>query len=109
METYPLLVGFSLAVGIGLMADAVFRGLYALVYRLFRGLSLRPSRLASLGLSSARQQAEATSEDELLGLARIPWTNLYAAAAVVSLGLFTLIGPALGSSRLALLGLPAGV
>ena len=109
METYPLMVGFSLAVGIGLMADVIFSGLYALAHRLVRGRSLRPSRLASLGLSSARQQAEATSEDELLGLARIPWTNLYAVAALVSLGLFTLIGPALGGSRLVLLGLPAGV
>jgi hypothetical protein len=107
METYPLLVGFSLAVGVGFMADAIFSGLYTLAHRLARGMSLRPSRLAALGLTSARQQAEASSEDELLGLARIPWTNLYAAAALVSLGLFTLIGPALGGSRLVLLGLPA--
>jgi hypothetical protein len=104
-----LLVGFSLAVGVGLMADAILTAIYALVHRLSRGLSYRSNRLSALGLASAKQQVESTSEDELLGLARIPWTNLYAVSALVSLGLFTLIGPALGSARSALLALPAGV
>lgn len=109
METYPLLVGFSLAVGVGLMADALMTGLYALAHRLTGGLSYRPGRLSSLGLTGTSKQAESTSEDELLGLSRIPWTNLYALSALLSLGLFTLIGPSLGGSRLALLALPAGV
>ncbi len=109
METYPLFVGFSLAVGIGLMLEALFTTLYALGHRLSRGLSYRPNRLTSLGVTSARQQAERTSEDELLGLARIPWTNLYALSALAGLGLFLLVGPSLGVSRLALLGLPVGV
>ena len=109
METYPLFVGFSLAVGVGLMLEALFTTLYALGHRLSRGLSYRPNRLTSLGVTSARQQAERTSEDELLGLARIPWTNLYALSALAGLGLFLLVGPSLGVSRLALLGLPAGV
>jgi hypothetical protein len=109
METYPVLVGCSLAVGVGLMANALIHALYALGFRLSRGLSYQPNRLSALGLTSARQPAESTSEDELLGLARIPWTNLYALSALTSLGLFDLIGPALGGSRLALLGLPGGV
>jgi len=109
VETYPLFVGFSLAVGVGLMLEALFTTLYALGHRLSRGLSYRPNRLTSLGVTSARQQAERTSEDELLGLARIPWTNLYALSALAGLGLFLLVGPSLGVSRLALLGLPAGV
>ncbi len=109
METYPLFVGFSLAIGIGLMLNALFTALYTLAHRLSRGLSYRPNRLSSLGVTSARLQAEGTSEDELLGLARIPWTNLYALSALAGLGLFLLVGPSLGGSRLALLGLPAGV
>lgn len=109
METYPLFVGFSLAVGVGLMLEALFTALYALGHRLSRGLSYQPNRLSSLGVTRARQQAEATSEDDLLGLARIPWTNLYALSALAGLGLFLLVGPSLGGSRLALLGLPAGV
>jgi hypothetical protein len=109
VEPYPLFVGFSLAVGVGLMAEALITALYALGYRLSRGLSYRPNRLSSLGVTSARQQAERTSEDELLGLARIPWTNLYALSTLSGLGLFLLLGPSLGGSRLALLGLPAGV
>lgn len=109
METYPLLVGFSLAVGVGLLADALLTALYNLVHRLSRGLTYQPSRLSALGLTSAKQQAETTSEDELLGLARIPWTNLYAVSALISLGLFALIGPALGGSRIALLALPGCV
>jgi len=109
VETYPLFVAFSLAVGVGLMLEALFNALYALGRRLSRGLSYRPNRLSSLGVTSARQQAERTSEDELLGLARIPWTNLYALSALAGLGLFLLVGTSLGVSRLALLGLPAGV
>jgi len=109
VETYPLFVGFSLAVGVGLMLESLFAALYALVYRLSRGLSYRPNRLSSLGVTSARQQADRTSEDELLGLERIPWANLYALSALAGLGLFLLVGPALGGSRLGLLGLPAGV
>lgn len=109
METYPLFVGFSLAVGVGLMLDALFTALYALGHRLSRGLSYQPNRLSSLGVTSARQQAEGTSEDELLGLARIPWTNLFALSALAGLGLFLLVGPSLGGSRLGLFGLPAGV
>ncbi len=48
METYPLLVGFSFAVGAGLIAHAALSFLYSLVRRMTRGVSGRPSRLSRL-------------------------------------------------------------
>lgn len=106
METYPLLVGFSFAVGTGLIAHAALSFLYSLVRRLMRGVSGRPSRLSRL-METGTDEKIASSAEDLLGLARIPWTNLYALSALVSLALFTLIGPSLGGSGLFLLSLPA--
>ncbi len=106
METYPLLVGFSFAVGAGLITHAALSFLYSLGKRLTRGVSGRPSRLSRL-METGTDEKQAGSAEDLLGLARIPWTNLYALSALVSLALFTLIGPSLGGSGLFLLSLPA--
>ena len=106
METYPLLVGFSFAVGVGLIAHAALSFLYSLGKRLMRGVNGRPSRLSRL-METGTDEKKASSEEDLLGLARIPWTNLYALSALVSLALFTLLGPSLGGSGLFLLSLPA--
>ncbi len=105
METYPLLVGFSLAIGVGLTTNATLTFLYTLGKRLIRGLNGRPSRLSRL-METGTEEKTASSEEDLLGLARIPWTNLYALAALVSLALFVILGPSLGGSRLFLLSLP---
>lgn len=53
------------------------------------------------------EEKKVSSEEDLLGLAHIPWTNLYALSALVSLVLFALVGPYLGGSGLFLLSLPA--
>lgn len=107
MNTLPLLVGFAFAIGVGLMANTVFNTLFDIGRRLSRGLSRNSGRLVKLGLTSAASKVTTYSEDDILGLALIPWTNLYAVSALVSLILFGLIGPYLsGGIQFALLSLP---
>jgi hypothetical protein len=106
METFPLVVGFSLAIGVGLIANTVLSIFYDFGRRFSHAGSHRRSRLYALGLSSAKEK-ENNTEDEILGLARVPWTNLYAVAALVGLILFATIGPYLPGTRLVLLALPA--
>ena len=107
MDTYPLLVGFSFAIGMGLIANTFLSTFYDLGRRFFHALFRKQSRLMALGLTSAKDKEEHNTEDVILGLARIPWTNLYAAAALVALMLFATIGPYLPGARPALLGIPA--
>lgn len=107
MNTLPLLVGFAFAIGVGLMANTVFNTLFDIGRRLSRGLSRHQGRLVRLGLTSAASKVTTHSEDDILGLASIPWANLYAVSALVSLILFGLIGPYLsGGIQFALLSLP---
>ncbi len=107
MNTLPLLVGFAFAIGVGLMANTVFNTLFDFGRRLSRGLSRNAGRLVRLGLTSASSKVTTYSEDDILGLALIPWTNLYAVSALVSLILFGLIGPYLsGGIQFAMLSLP---
>lgn len=108
MDTYPLMVGFSIALGVGLIADALFSTLYRLSKRWFRRLAYRPDHLPIPGIHMDLNQ-ETDREETLLGLAWIPWTNLYALAALISLILFIVIGPYLAGSRPFLLSLPAFV
>jgi hypothetical protein len=107
METYPWLVGFSFAIGVGLIADAALTVLASFVQPLIRGLGRQPSRLGILMESNRSGQERVNTDDDLLGLARVPWTNLYALAALISLVLFAVLGPSLGGSGLFLLSLPA--
>ena len=107
MDTYPLLVGFSFAVGMGLIANAILSTIYDLGRRFFHALMHKGSRLSALGLTSAEDKKELNTEDEILGLARIPWTNLYAVSALLGLILFAAIGPYLPGIKMVLLGLPA--
>lgn len=107
MNTLPLLVGFAFAIGVGLMANTVFNTLFDIGRRLSRGLGRNSGRLVKLGLTSAASKVTTYSEDDILGLALVPWTNLYAISALVSLILFGLIGPYLsGGIQFALLSLP---
>ena len=107
MNTLPLLVGFAFAIGVGLMANTIFNTLFDIGRRLSRGLSRNSGRLVRLGLTSAASKVTTYSEDDILGLALIPWTNLYAVSALVSLILFGLIGRYLsGGIQFALLSLP---
>jgi len=105
MDTYPLMVGFSLAIGVGLIVNATLSSFYELGRRWLRLLGRRRYRLHALGING--QNEGLTSEDEILGLTRIPWTNLYAGAAILGLALFFWIGQAVPSIRLGFLAAPA--
>lgn len=107
MDTYPWFVGISLAVGAGLITNTLLTTIYMVGRQLLRGRSYRRIPLESLRSPAGKQETCAQSEDEILGLAQIPWTNLYALSALVSLSLFVILGPYLGGSRLFLLSLPA--
>jgi hypothetical protein len=107
MDTYPLLVGCAFAVGVGLMANTVFHTLFDFGRSLSRNFGRQRVHLARLGLTGTASKADTHTEDDILGLASIPWTNLYAVAALISLILFGWIGPYLaGGIKLALLSLP---
>lgn len=105
MDTYPLMVGFSLAIGVGLIVNATLSSFYELGRRWLRFLGRRRYRLHALGINGQNQGQP--SEDEILGLTRIPWTNLYAGAAILGLALFFWIGQAVPSIRLGFLAAPA--
>jgi len=105
MDTYPLMVGFSLAIGVGLIVNATLSSFYDLGRRWLRLLGRRRYRLHALGINGQNQGH--TSEDEILGLTRIPWTNLYAGAAILGLALFFWIGQAVPTIRLGFLAAPA--
>lgn len=105
MDTYPLMVGFSLAIGVGLIVNATLSSFYELGRRWLRLLGRRRYRLHALGINGQNQGHP--SEDEILGLTRIPWTNLYAGAAILGLALFFWIGQAVPSIRLGFLTAPA--
>jgi len=105
MDTYPLMVGFSLAIGVGLIVNATLSSFYELGRRWLRLLGRRRYRLHALGINGQNQGN--TSEDQILGLTRIPWTNLYAGSAILGLALFFWIGQAVPSIRLGFLAAPA--
>lgn len=105
MDTYPLMVGFSLAIGVGLIVNATLFSIYVLGRRWFQFIGRRHYRLQALGIDSPTKGSQ--SEDEILGLTQIPWTNLYAGAAVLGLALFFFIGPSVPSMRLGFLTVPA--
>ena len=104
MDTYPLAVGFSLAIGIGLVANALLSSLYSLGRRWFLVLGHRRYRLHALGIEDRATGTH--TDDEILGLSGIPWVNLYAGAAVIGLTLFFWIGPYLPTARMAFLATP---
>jgi hypothetical protein len=106
MDTYPLLVGFSFALGCGLIAATALSTALTLVQRLARGLRYQRTKLDAAWFSNRAGLDPVHREESLLGLARIPWTNLYALSALIGLVLFAWIGPYLGGSRVALLSLP---
>ena len=58
MDTYPLLVGFSFAVGMGLIANAILSTIYDLGRRFFHALTHKGGRLSALGLTSAENKKE---------------------------------------------------
>ena len=105
MDTYPLMVGFSLAIGIGMLVNATLSSIYLLGRRWFWLIGRRRYRLQALGIDNPTKGSQ--SEDEILGLTQIPWINLYAGAAVLGLALFFFVGPSVPSMRLGFLTAPA--
>jgi hypothetical protein len=99
------MVGFSLAIGVGLIVNATLSSFYELGRRWLRLLGRRRYRLYALGINGQNQGHPC--EDEILGLTRIPWTNMYAGAAILGLALFFWIGQAVPSIRLGFLAAPA--
>lgn len=104
MDTYPLAVGFSLAIGAGLIAHALLSSLFTFGRRWLHVLGSRRYRLHALGIDDRAKNTR--TDDEILGLNGVPWVNLYAGAAVIGLSLFFWIGPYLPSARLAFLAAP---
>lgn len=105
MDTSPLMVGFSLAVGVGLIANAALSSFFDFGRRWYRLWGRRRYRLNALGIHGPN--AGQPSEDEILGLTGVPWTQFYAGAAVLGLVLFFLVGEAVPSIRLGFLAAPA--
>ena len=104
MESTSLIVGLSLAVGMGLVCYAFLSTLWEGGQHLSR--RLRRGRLAALGAGHSPEQAQKINEDALLGLDRIPWNKAYLGATFLGLVLFFVMGPSLPGVRLFFLGLP---
>jgi hypothetical protein len=105
MDTYSLVVGFSLAIGVGMIANSVLSIVIETGRRLSR--TARRGRLYALGLGVREQKVDKQTEDAILGLGHIPWNGLYAGAALTGLILLVVLGPSLPSMRLGFLALPA--
>jgi len=105
MDTYSLVVGFSLAIGVGMIANSVLSIVIETGRRFSR--TARRGRLYALGLGVREQKVDKQTEDAILGLGHIPWNGLYAAAALIGLILLVVLGPSLPSMRLGFLALPA--
>lgn len=107
MNSLPLLVGLACAVGVGMLVHSLLLTLFDFGRRFSRWFGRPQGRLAALGLTAYQTKHFSVTEDDILGLASIPWANLYAATALISLVLFGLVGPFLsGGASFALLGLP---
>jgi hypothetical protein len=106
VDGYPLLVGFSFAMGVGLIANTTLSLMVLFGRRLTYAVLRKPGRLAALGLTSEKEKGEQNTTDEVYGLSGIPWTGLYAASALVSLILFATLGSYLPGAKMALLALP---
>ena len=104
MENTSLIVGLSLAVGLGLVCHVLLSTLWEGSQRLSR--RLHRGRLAALGVGHSQEQAQKINEDALLGLDQIPWNKAYLGATFLGLVLFFVLGPSLPGVRLFFLGLP---
>lgn len=107
MDTYALVVGFILAIGVGMIANTLISTLYEIGRRFSR--PVRRSRLLALGLDDNRQNEKKKSEETILGLGNIPWNACYAAAAILGLALTAILGPHLPGMKPGFLALPGVV
>ena len=105
MDTFSLVVGFSLAIGVGMIANTVL-SIFIETGRRFSRIGSR-GRLHALGLGVREQKEDKKSEDAILGLDHIPWNSLYAGPALIGLLLLAVLGPSLTSLKWGFLALPA--
>jgi hypothetical protein len=105
MDTSSLVVGLSLAIGVGMIANTVISIIFEIGRRLSR--PIQRGRLHALGLGNKDQSEEIRTEEAILGFSDIPWGVLYAGAALVGLVLLAVLGRYLPSIRLCFLALPA--
>ena len=105
MNTYSLVVGVSLAIGVGMIANTVLYIFIETGRRFSRSASR--GRLHTLGLGFRDQREDKKSEDTILGLDHIPWISLYGGAALIGLLLLAVLGPSLTSLKWGFLALPA--
>jgi hypothetical protein len=109
MNSIPVLVGLSLAVGVGLIVNAIASTILDFGRRIYGWMGRRRGRLDILGLRYSHQQRDGSTRDGVSDLAAVPWTNLYAAATLAGLLGFALIGPHVPTFRWAFLFAPAFV
>ena len=104
MNTYSLVVGFSLAIGVGMIANTIISIIFETGRRLSR--PVRRGRIHALGLGNKDQSEEKRTEEAIPGIGPIPWGSLYAGAALIGLVLLAVLGPHLPGIRLGFLALP---
>jgi hypothetical protein len=105
MNIYSLVVGFGLAIGVGMVANILFSVLFETGRRL--SSPVRRGRLYALGIGNKDKNEDIRKEEDILGLPDIPWGSLYAAATLAGLILLAVLGPYLPAIRLGFLALPA--
>lgn len=104
MESFSLVVGFGLAIGVGMITNTVISIFYEIGRRFYR--PVQRGRLHALGLDNNRQNEEKKTEELLLGFGNIPWNTCYAVAALIGLVLLVILGPHLPTIKLGFLVLP---
>ena len=105
MDNIAFFVGFSLAVGVGLLVNSFLSSLFALIRRLDR--RFRRGRLAVLGLNNPIIQAQKDRDRRIFDQDRIPWDKIYLVTTVLGLVLFWMLGNSIAGARFIFLGLPA--
>jgi hypothetical protein len=104
VEIFSLVVGLSLAIGVGMIANTVISTFFEIGRRLQR--PVRRGRLHALGLDNNRQIIEKETNEAILGIGNVPWNTCYAVATLTGLALLAILGPHLSSVKLGFLGLP---
>ena len=100
MEGLSLVVGLGLAIGTGLISHTVLSVLFDLLRKVIRFLGRgRLSRLAP-------EVLKGKEKEKLPGIKDIPWGSLYAAAALMGLFFFLVLGPYLPTLRPLFLAFP---
>ena len=108
MVESALVVCFSCAIGVGLIANVVLSSMYESGRRWFYGFTRRQGRLHALGLGNKDGgNTELFSEEAVLGLPKIPWNGLYVGSTLLGSSVFLLLGSSMSGLKWFFLALPA--